>query len=243
MIRYSKYSTKSEPLRMEHNRIRKSYRKNQFAVKSALPVLLLLVLLVSFCSCSSKVDNDNVEIAKDQVIYHNGVYGISLTVPEDWLVAAINKTNMTASPQESSEYNLLEVTPYEDSGSVIQFVELWNRPDSADKEHASLMVYIEIFDYESEDTYLSAFEEAYSGDFNGYISSLKAKEEVVLGGKEYTLLQFLTQLPNGEDEYFEEYYISQIEADKYLVLCTTYWADNEASKDSADAALRLVAIE
>lgn len=87
-------------------------------------------------------------------VYHNGAYGISVTVPEGWIVAGVNDTNMTDSPGKSADIGALEIIPYEDFGSEIQLIELWSRIDSADKEHASLMVYIEIYDGMDEQTYL-----------------------------------------------------------------------------------------
>lgn len=176
-------------------------------------------------------------------VYHNGAYGISVTVPEGWIVAGVNDTNMTDSPGKSADIGALEIIPYEDFGSEIQLIELWSRIDSADKEHASLMVYIEIYDGMDEQTYLQAFEDAYAGYFDGYYSELVSREEAVIGGKEYTRFQYLTQLPDNEDEYYEEYYIRSLREGEFLVLCVTYWAGNQVSRDDAIASLKYVTVK
>lgn len=210
-------------------------------------VIALVTMLMLLISCGNGNDNSNgignMDEPNEPQIYYNGAYGIKVTVPADWLVAGISEINMTLSPDESSDPNALEVIPYEDSGSAIQFIELWSKPESVDKEHASLMVYIETYSGESEDSFLSAFEDAYSGEFSGYFSTFTAREEAVINGREYTRLLFVTQLPEGEEEYFEDYYISQIETGKYLVICTTYWADNEVSEVSAYSALSFIEVE
>jgi hypothetical protein len=234
LIKYSKYSTRSELMVLPNIR-------RLFAAITAITIIFM------FSSCMG-ADADSE--ASDKPLpspgleeYHNGAYGISVTVPEGWVIASINRTNMTESPEKSSDPNTLDITPYEDSGSGLQLIELWSRENSADREHASLMIYIEIYDGLDEHTYLQAFEDAYAGYFDGYHSTLTSKDDTYIGGTSYTLLQYLTQLPDSEDEYYEEYYIRKIDEGKFLVLCVTYWAGNQVSQEDAAASLEFVTTE
>lgn len=209
--------------------------------------VIVMALVFMFSSCKS-TGTDNGATAAPTASprlerFYNGAYGISVTIPDGWIIAGINETNMTGTPERSADPDALEITPYDDAGSGIQLIELWSRADSADKEHASLMVYIEVYDGLDEQTYLGAFEEAYAGYFDGYYSTLVSRENADIGGKAFTRLQYLTRLPDSDDEYYEEYYIRKLQEGEFLVLCVTYWAGNQVSREDAVTSLKFVETE
>jgi hypothetical protein len=211
-------------------------------VKRILILSAVFVLVFTFSSCDRIKGLLNFPSGESPspsapVVYYNGAYGIQVTVPDGWFAETVNAANMTATPEESGDESKLELIPYEDSGSEVQLIELWNREKSEDKEHASLMMYVELYDGVDEETYLDAFKESYAGDFDGYYSTFELRDEATIGGKAFTLLKFNTKLPDSDDTYYEEYYIRQIEEGKFLIVMTTYWADNQVSQDAAASIL------
>jgi len=204
-----------------------------FTKRAALLISAIFVVL-TLASCGTGISansptGQSPSPDSESRVYYNGVYGLRVEVPQGWEVASLIPSNMTRSPEESDDSSDLESVSYEDSGSVIQMIELWSREDSSDMEHAGLMIYVELYEGIDEATYLSAFEAAYSGEFNGYNSVLVSRDTFLLEGLTFNLLKFRTTLPDSDDAYFEEYYVRKAAEGEFLVVCTNYWEGNEVS--------------
>lgn len=215
-----------------------------FTKRAALLITAVLVVF-AFASCGTGISADNPSglspsPGTESRVYYNGVYGLRVEVPQGWEVASLIPSNMTGSPEESDDSSDLESVSYEDSGSVLQMIELWSREDSSDMEHAGLMIYVELYEGIDEATYLSAFEEAYSGEFNGYNSVLVSRDTAMLQGLSFNLLKFKTTLPESDDAYFEEYYVRKAAEGEFLVICTNYWEGNEVSYNDSLLALNSI---
>lgn len=215
-----------------------------FSKRTAFYITAVFIIL-ALVSCKAGVSSDNLSEASPppgsvQQVYYNGAYGLRVEVPTGWEVAAIIPANMTASPEESDDFAGLETIPCEDSGSIIQMIELWSMEDSSDPEHAGLMVYVEFYEGLDEDAYLSAFEETYSGEFNGYRSVLVSRGTALFEGLTFNMFKFETTLPEGDQTYYEEYYVRKVADGEFLVICTNYWAENETSYNDSRLALDAV---
>jgi hypothetical protein len=112
----------------------------------------------------------------------------------------------------------------------MELLELWNREDSADREHASLMLFAEYYEGMDMESYLSAMQEAYAGESEGgYYSTFDSRESMELNGVNYELLTFYTTVPDSDDIYYEEYYVTEVAENEYFVAEVTYWDGNMTS--------------
>lgn len=206
--------------------------------------LLFLGLLSLFSACAAFPYPISTSPSAEPAVrtYFNGAYGFRIDVPENWITVGVNETNLTETPAESKDADSLETVPFEEGGTLIQFIELWNRSNSADKEHAALYVYAELYAL-SESVYLSQMKQSYAGTFGDVTATLAEEGTAVLDGLSFHHIVFDSVLSTGEDHYYEEYYIRQVEEGQFLILCTTYWADNDLSYKDATKMLACVTFE
>lgn len=207
---------------------------------SLIASITLLALSLGSCGHSQTLpDPDMTDSPSPSApeIYYNGAYGVRITIPEGWTAVNIDTINMTATPEASNAATDLNVSNYDDSGRGISMIELWNRDDTYDREHASLMLFVEIYDGIDEQSYLSAFRSAYAGEFDGYKAAFDSIAETEIGGKKYTHFKYSITPPESEDKYYEEYYVRKIEESVFFIAYTTHWDGNQASQEAASSVL------
>ncbi len=216
---------------------------------SAFLISAMMLFLLAACQqegiTNSTVTNETSTEGQAEYAaeYHNGFYGVSFEIPEGWFVQTLYEENMTEDPVDSSNPDSFEVFEYEDGGVGMGFIEVWSCEDSADKEHASAQIFAELYDGVSLEEYVDAFEIMYSGDFDGYYSELTAREKRELAGRECDYIEYRTTLPDSEDAYIEQYYITEAGEYSYMVFCVTYWEGNEQSKADAELVTGCISFE
>lgn len=174
--------------------------------------------------------------------YYNGVFDIKVEVPEGWHIGVVSLTNMSREPGKPNSADDLEITAYDGTGSGIQMIELWNRSDSANKEHASFYAYVELYPELNLESYLETLESEYTGTFGDIESTLATKDTLDMSGVTYSRLILDSAITGSTDLYHEQYLVKQLDEGKFLVLCTTYWNGNDISTAEAAEILNYVTV-